>query len=216
MRACAIDVALCRHEQERERGGGVLTVLGAPEFGAADFARWASVQGTPVVPVGAGSLEQAAGALLTGLPHRTLRDPARWMLVEKVRRTAEDLTGGLAARTPRERRQWLLELMLATQSPGDLDYRSREQINTWMVGRVTERRSIEKVEPLFERKPSAAAKLGDLRPGQFPVAQDATIAEIERTPSLLITEPVPEAEIQLAASQAGAVTNEPCPACVRT
>lgn len=94
-----------------------------------------------------------------------------------------------------------LGVMLATQSPGDLDYRSREQINTWLVGRVTERRSIEKLEPLFERKPSAAAKLGDLRPGQFVVVQDATIAEIERTPSLLITEPVPEAEIlQLAAS----------------
>lgn len=94
-----------------------------------------------------------------------------------------------------------LRVMLATQSPGAPNYRSREQINTWLVGRVTERRSIEKLEPLFERKPSAAAKLGDLRPGQFVVVQDATIADIERTPSLLITEPVPEAEIlHLAAS----------------
>jgi len=42
--------------------------------------------------------------------------------------------------------------MLATQSPGDLDYLSREQINPWLVGRVTERRSIEKLEPLFEHK----------------------------------------------------------------
>lgn len=33
------------------------------------------------------------------------------MLAERSRRTAEDLTAGLAARTPHERRQWLLELI---------------------------------------------------------------------------------------------------------
>lgn len=96
-----------------------------------------------------------------------------------------------------------LGVMLATQSPGDLDYRSREQINTWFVGRIGERRSIEKLEPLFERKPSAANKLGELRPGQFLVLQDATVSEIERMPSLLVTDPVSEMEIlQLAALQA--------------
>jgi len=89
----------------------VLTVLGAPEVGAADFARWASVQGTPVVPVVAGTLEQAAHTLLSGLPHRTLRYPARRMLAEAGRRTVEELTAGLAARTSHERRQWLLELI---------------------------------------------------------------------------------------------------------
>lgn len=89
----------------------MLTVLGSPEVDAADFARWASVQGTPVVPVGAGSLEQVARTLLTGLPHRTLRDPACRMLTERARRTAEELIAGLAARTPHERRQWLLELI---------------------------------------------------------------------------------------------------------
>jgi energy-coupling factor transporter ATP-binding protein EcfA2 len=88
-----------------------------------------------------------------------------------------------------------LGVMLATQSPGDLDYRSREQINTWFVGRVSESRSIDKLRPLFERKPSAAGKLGDLRPGQFLVLQDSTVSEIDRMPSLLVTDQVPEAEI---------------------
>jgi DNA helicase HerA-like ATPase len=88
-----------------------------------------------------------------------------------------------------------LGVMLATQSPGDLDYRSREQINTWFVGKVSENRSIEKLKPLFERKPSAAGKLGDLRAGQFIVLQDANVSEIDRTPSLLVTEQLAEGEI---------------------
>jgi energy-coupling factor transporter ATP-binding protein EcfA2 len=99
-----------------------------------------------------------------------------------------------------------LGVMLATQSPGDLDYRSREQINTWFVGKVSESRSIEKLKPLFERKPSAAGKLADLRPGQFIVLQDSTVWEIDRTPSLLVTDQVPDAEIvSLAARQRPAV-----------
>jgi energy-coupling factor transporter ATP-binding protein EcfA2 len=93
-----------------------------------------------------------------------------------------------------------LGILLATQSPGDLDYRSREQINTWFVGKVHEQRSIDKLKPLFERKPTAASKLGELRPGRFIVLQGATVSEIERTPSLLVTEQLPEAEILQLAS----------------
>jgi energy-coupling factor transporter ATP-binding protein EcfA2 len=88
-----------------------------------------------------------------------------------------------------------LGVMLATQSPGDLDYRSREQINTWFVGKVGENRSIEKLKPLFEKKPQAAGKLGELRPGAFMVLQDATVTEVERAPSLLITDQLGEQEI---------------------
>jgi GTPase SAR1 family protein len=88
-----------------------------------------------------------------------------------------------------------LGVMLATQSPGDLDYRSREQINTWFVGKVGESRSIEKLKPLFEKKPSAAGKLGELRPGAFMVLQDATVTEIERAPSLLFTDQLGEADL---------------------
>jgi DNA helicase HerA-like ATPase len=36
-------------------------------------------------------------------------------------------------------------IMLATQSPGDIDYRRRENIQTWLVGRVKEARAIEKL-----------------------------------------------------------------------
>lgn len=94
-----------------------------------------------------------------------------------------------------------LGVMLATQSPGDLDYRSREQINTWFIGRISEKRSIEKLRPLFEQKPTAAAKLGDLRPGHFVFIEGATISEIERAPSMLITDQLGENEIvQLARS----------------
>jgi hypothetical protein len=88
--------------------------------------------------------------------------------------------------------------------PGDLDYRSREQINTWFVGRIGETRSAEKLKPLFERKPGAVGKLGDLRPGQFIVLQGSTVSEVERTPSLLVTDQIPESEILSLASSARA------------
>jgi energy-coupling factor transporter ATP-binding protein EcfA2 len=114
------------------------------------------------------------------LPAGTSKPPSKEPLLDLLRRAR---SGGLG-------------VMLATQSPGDLDYHSREQIHSWFVGRIHEPRSIEKLKPLFERKPAAASKLGDLRPGHFMVLRSATIVEIERAPSLLITEQLPESEIQ--------------------
>jgi energy-coupling factor transporter ATP-binding protein EcfA2 len=101
-----------------------------------------------------------------------------------------------------------LGVILSTQSPGDLDYRSREQINTWFVGRVAEQRSVDKLKPLFERKPAAAGKLGDLHPGHFLLLQDAKVAEIERVPSLLVTEQVPDTQILELASAARVRTGQ--------
>ncbi len=41
-------------------------------------------------------------------------------------------------------------VMLSTQSPGDLDYRARDQINTWFIGRVREQTAIAKLRPVFQ------------------------------------------------------------------
>ncbi|MDV6344557.1 zonular occludens toxin domain-containing protein [Nitrosomonas sp. Is37] len=40
-----------------------------------------------------------------------------------------------------------LGLMLATQSPGDLDYRARDQISSWFIGRVTQNTALDKLRP---------------------------------------------------------------------
>ncbi|MGE3066203.1 MAG: helicase HerA-like domain-containing protein, partial [Hyphomicrobiaceae bacterium] len=43
-----------------------------------------------------------------------------------------------------------LGLMLATQSPGDLDYKSRDQISSWFIGRVREDTALRKLKAAFQ------------------------------------------------------------------
>ena len=45
-----------------------------------------------------------------------------------------------------------LGLMLATQSPGDLDYKSRDQITSWFIGRVREDTALRKLKAAFQRR----------------------------------------------------------------
>jgi len=42
-----------------------------------------------------------------------------------------------------------LGMMLATQSPGDLDYKSRDQITSWFIGRVREDTALRKLKAAF-------------------------------------------------------------------
>lgn len=94
-----------------------------------------------------------------------------------------------------------LGVILASQSPADFDYRSREQINTWFLGRIADRRSIDKMKPLFEHRPAVGSKLGTLEAGRFVMLQDGGAADLERTPSLLRTEQLAEAEIMMLAAR---------------
>jgi hypothetical protein len=94
-----------------------------------------------------------------------------------------------------------LGVMLASQSPADFDYRSREQISTWLLGRIADKRSIDKMKPLFEQRPFVRSKLGSLELGRFVLLHEGAAADLERTPSLLRTVQLPEAELlALAAS----------------
>src|SRR6185503_3208095 len=43
-----------------------------------------------------------------------------------------------------------LGIMLATQSPGDLDYKSRDQITSWFIGRVREDTALRKLKAAFQ------------------------------------------------------------------
>ena len=45
-----------------------------------------------------------------------------------------------------------LGIMLATQSPGDLDYKSRDQITSWFIGRVREDTALRKLRAAFQSK----------------------------------------------------------------
>ena len=59
-----------------------------------------------------------------------------------------------------------LGLLLATQSPGDFDYRCRDNIRTWFVGQVKESNSLAKMKPMLSecRVDVAAASGPDHRP----------------------------------------------------
>jgi Helicase HerA, central domain/AAA ATPase domain len=94
-----------------------------------------------------------------------------------------------------------LGVMLASQSPGDFDYRSREQINTWFLGKISDQRSIDKMKPLFEQRPAVGSKVGSLEVGRFVMLQDGGATDLERAPSLLRTEQINETDLlPLAAS----------------
>lgn len=88
-----------------------------------------------------------------------------------------------------------LGIFLATQSPGDLDYRCRDQVLNWFIGRVKETRAIEKLKPMFERKPDAAYKLADQTAGEFYLVRESALNAIKVTRNLLETKQLPEDRI---------------------
>jgi Cdc6-like AAA superfamily ATPase/energy-coupling factor transporter ATP-binding protein EcfA2 len=77
-------------------------------------------------------------------------------------------------------------LMLATQSPGDLDYRSRENIGTWFVGSVRQATAIEKMRPLLgERATELSDKLPRLQTGHFQVLRDGGVQALRADVNLV-------------------------------
>ncbi len=58
-----------------------------------------------------------------------------------------------------------LGLLLATQSPGDFDYKCRDNIRTWFVGQVKEANSIAKMKPMLSE---CRVDIADQLPGQGP------------------------------------------------
>lgn len=62
-----------------------------------------------------------------------------------------------------------LGILLATQSPGDLDYRCRDQVRTWFLGRVKEPTALAKLKPMLSdfNADVVEAKLPKQGAGQF-------------------------------------------------
>jgi hypothetical protein len=87
-------------------------------------------------------------------------------------------------------------LLLATQSPGDLDYKCRDQIRTWLIGRVKEQVAIGKLKPMLEGgRVDAAAKLPGQGAGQFYLVREREVAAVQSEPSLIPTAQLPEDRI---------------------
>jgi hypothetical protein len=87
-------------------------------------------------------------------------------------------------------------LLLATQSPGDFDYKCRDQIKTWLVGRVKEPTALGKLRPMFsEAKVDVAAKLPGQGTGEFYLLRGKEVCGLKTDPSLIPTEQLPEQKI---------------------
>ncbi|MGE0769649.1 MAG: helicase HerA-like domain-containing protein [Hyphomicrobiaceae bacterium] len=100
-----------------------------------------------------------------------------------------------------------LGLMLATQSPGDLDYKSRDQITSWFIGRVREDTALKKLKSAFQSESGldAAAVLPSQTVGEFHLVQEGLVRPLKAQRSLIQAEQVPFDRIeQLAHETKGA------------
>lgn len=94
-------------------------------------------------------------------------------------------------------------VLLASQSPGDFDYRCRDNVRTWFLGRITQKTSVDKMKLLLsDCRTDVGAKLPGQEPGQFMMVCDGNVAAFRADRSLLATEQLSEDDI-LHAARAG-------------
>jgi adenylylsulfate kinase-like enzyme len=85
-------------------------------------------------------------------------------------------------------------VLLATQNPGDFDYKARDNIGTWLVGKVAQDRAIEKMRNLLANYPNVSSRLATQPTGHFFVLANGT-KEIKCDRSLMTTEQMPDHEV---------------------
>jgi energy-coupling factor transporter ATP-binding protein EcfA2 len=87
-------------------------------------------------------------------------------------------------------------LFLATQSPGDFDYKCRDNIRTWFVGQVKELTSIAKMKPMLsECRIDVASRLPGQEPGEFLLIRDGDVISMKTRLSVVDARQIPEDEI---------------------
>jgi hypothetical protein len=86
-----------------------------------------------------------------------------------------------------------LGIMLATQSPGDLDYKSRDQITSWFIGRVREDTALRKLRAAFQSESGLdpGAVLPGQTVGEFHLVQEGLVRPMRALRSLINAEQVP-------------------------
>lgn len=79
-----------------------------------------------------------------------------------------------------------LGMFLATQSPGDFDYKAKDNIRNWFVGRVKEPTALAKMKPMLsEARVDVASKLPTQGPGEFYVIRDGAVTSLRSSLSLV-------------------------------
>ncbi len=101
-------------------------------------------------------------------------------------------------------------LMLATQSPGDFDYKCRDNIGAWLAGKITQQTALDKMKPLFsECRIDVAGRLPGQGRGQFHLIRPPAVVGFTARPSLIATEQLAEERILELARRSR--TDEPRP-----
>jgi Cdc6-like AAA superfamily ATPase len=89
-----------------------------------------------------------------------------------------------------------LGVMLATQSPGDLDYRCRDNVRTWFLGRIKEQTALLKVRPMLEGAPGdVLSRLPSQETGEFCVVGEKKVSPFRARRSVLETEQIADDEL---------------------
>ncbi len=87
-------------------------------------------------------------------------------------------------------------VFLATQSPGDFDYKCKENVRTWLIGRVKEPRALEKLKPMLAAaKGNVSDKLPGQATGEFYLVRESNITAVRSDESFMRTEQLAESEI---------------------
>jgi hypothetical protein len=89
-----------------------------------------------------------------------------------------------------------LGVMLATQNPGDLDYKARDTITTWWLGRISSKTAIEKMRPLLsECRTDVSSALATASVGEFFQVADGHALRMRTERSLVDTVQLAEERI---------------------
>ncbi len=93
-------------------------------------------------------------------------------------------------------RSAVVGVFLATQSPGDFDYKCKENVRSWLIGRVKEPRALDKLKPMLSAaKGNAIDKLAGQAAGEFYLVRESSVTAVRSDESLMRTEQLPEHEI---------------------
>jgi hypothetical protein len=93
-----------------------------------------------------------------------------------------------------------LGLVLASQRPGELDYRRCASIDTWFVGK-TEEPTLDKMKALFERRPLGHRNPSRLESGRFVMLHEGGARDVERGSPLIRIEPLGGLELKTLAAR---------------
>ncbi|WP_006786403.1 ATP-binding protein [Thiorhodospira sibirica] len=89
-----------------------------------------------------------------------------------------------------------LSLLLSTQSPGDLDYKGRDQIGTWFIGKIKEENAIRKLKPMLQdARTDISGKLAAQETGAFYWLDGTQVTALQAQRSLILAEQIPADEI---------------------